>query len=71
MTATPHEHLTEFETGTCTICYGEGFVKAAELADDIFTRLALSVTDLQGEMHKTRLTVEASLAELKRAGNRL
>lgn len=67
MTATPHNHLTEPGTGTCTICFGEGFSKAAEMADDLFTKLATQTNSLQDEMHKTRLDVDAKLVDLKDA----
>lgn len=65
MTATPHTHITEEGTGTCSICYGEGYSKAAEQADDLFTRLSKSTLDLKDEMHKTRQTVDTALANLK------
>lgn len=66
MPASPHEHITEEGTGTCTICYGEGFSKCAELADDLFTRLSRSTLDLKDEMHNTRLYVDKELEALKR-----
>lgn len=65
MTATPHEHITEIGSGTCTICFGEGFLKCSELAKDLFTRMSKSTLDLKDEMDKSHLVVVTSLARLK------
>ncbi len=69
MAATLHKHTTELGTGTCTICFGEGFSKAAEMADDLFTKLSKSTLDLKDEMHHTRVDVDIKLAALKVEAN--
>jgi hypothetical protein len=65
MTATPHEHTSEPETGTCTICYGEGFVKAATLADEIFTKVEKNIVALALEFRIMRADVVSRLEILK------
>jgi hypothetical protein len=65
MTATPHEHTSEPGTGNCLICYGEGFVRAATLADEIFTKVEKSISELAQEFRMMRADVAARLEILK------